>query len=103
MIPVVCALLTAAALLYVFSVPNQLTSGPEKTRASFLRERKDAVYENLRDLNFEFKAGKLPETDYQAMKGSLEEEAAAILSEIARLESGLISAKAAARKQGQRV
>jgi hypothetical protein len=103
MIPVVCALLTAAALLYVFSVPSQLTSSPEKTRTSFLRERKEAVYENLRDLNFEFKAGKLPETDYQTMKGSLEEEAAAILSEIAQLESGMTSAKAAVRNKGQRV
>ena len=87
MIPLFCALITAAALLYVFSVPGGLTSGPEKTRAAFLRERREAVYENLRDLNFEFKAGKLPETDYQAMKNSLEEEAAAILAEISRLES----------------
>lgn len=87
MIPLVCALITAIALLYVFSVPGGLTSGPEKTRAAFLRERREAVYENLRDLNFEFKAGKLPETDYLAMKNSLEEEAAAILAEISRLES----------------
>jgi hypothetical protein len=102
-IPLVCALVTAAALLYVFSVPGQLIAGPEKTRAAFLRERKDAVYENLRDLNFEFKAGKIPETDYQAMKSSLEEEAAAILAEISRLESGAQSAKTTLRKKGQRV
>ncbi len=87
MIPLLCALITAVALLYVLSVPGGLTSGPEKTRAAFLRERREAVYENLRDLNFEFKAGKLPEVDYQAMKNSLEEEAAAILAEISRLES----------------
>ena len=99
MIPLVCALITAAALLYVFSVPGKLTPGPERTRAAFLRERKDAVYENLRDLNFEFKAGKLPESDYQTMKGSLEEEAAAILAEIERLES----ADAIRSKKGQRV
>jgi hypothetical protein len=98
-IPLLCALITAATLLYVFSVPGQLTSGPEKTRAAFLRERKDAVYENLRDLNFEFKAGKLPEADYQTMKTSLEDEAAAILAEITRLESGPLPA---ARKKGQR-
>ena len=103
MIPLVCALLTAAGLFYVFSVPDQLTAGPEKTRAAFLRERKEAVYENLRDLNFEFKAGKIPETDYQAMKDSLEEEAAAILAEIAVLESGAQPVKAALRKKGQRV
>jgi hypothetical protein len=86
-IPLLCSLITAAALLYVFSVPGHLTSGPEKTRVAFLRERREAVYENLRDLNFEFRAGKLPETDYQTMKSSLEEEAAAILAEISRLES----------------
>jgi hypothetical protein len=102
-IPVVCALITAAALLYVFSVPGQLISGPEKTRAAFLRERKDAVYENLRDLNFEFKAGKLPETDYQTIKSSLEEEAAAILAEIARLESGAQTTPMLRGKKGQRV
>lgn len=96
----VCVFITAAALLYVFSVPGRLDTGPEKTRAMFLRERKDAVYENLRDLNFEFKAGKLPESDYLAMKGSLEEEAAAILAEIARLESGALPAKAAMRTKG---
>jgi hypothetical protein len=102
-IPLVCALITAAALLYVFSVPGELTPGPERTRAAFLRERKDAVYENLRDLNFEFKAGKLPESDYQAMKSSLEEEAASILAEIARLESGVQPADAIRSKKGQRV
>jgi len=102
-IPLVCALITAAAIFYVFSVPGQLTSEPEKTRAAFLRERKEAVYENLRDLNFEFKAGKLPETDYQTMKSSLEEEAAAILAEISRLESGTQPAALIRGKKGQRV
>ncbi|MGB7150704.1 MAG: hypothetical protein WBD45_16210, partial [Terriglobales bacterium] len=63
---------------------------PEKTRASFLRERKDAVYENLRDLNFEYKAGKIPDVDYQSMRASLEEEAAALMAEIARLEQVVV-------------
>lgn len=82
-----CALLvTAAALLYVFYLPGRLYLGPEKTRASYLRERKDAVYENLRDLNFEYKAGKVPEADYRSLKSSLEDETAALLAEIARLE-----------------
>jgi hypothetical protein len=88
MIPFLCALVGAAALFYVFSVPEIVTAGPEKTRAAYLRERKEVVYENLRDLNFEHKAGKIPEVDYKSMKNSLEEEAAAILAEISRLESG---------------
>ncbi len=82
-----CGVLTLAALFYVFYIPNTLQLGPEQTRAAFLRERKDAVYENLRDLNFEYKAGKVPGADYATMKQSLEDEAAAILAEIERLES----------------
>jgi hypothetical protein len=81
-----CLLATVAALFYIF-YPGTFYLGPEKTRASYLRERKDAVYENLRDLNFEFKAGKLPEADYQSLKASLQDEAATLLAEIARLEA----------------
>jgi hypothetical protein len=83
----VCLLFTAAVLVYVFYLPGSLHLGPEKTRASYLRERKDAVYENLRDLNFEYKAGKVPDADYQSLKSSLQDEAAALLAEIARLEA----------------
>jgi hypothetical protein len=83
----ICALATIAALFYVFYLPGKLYLGPEKTRASYLRERKDAVYENLRDLNFEYKAGKVPDLDYQSMKSSLQDEAATLLAEIARLEN----------------
>ena len=83
----VCLLTAAAALLYVFYLPGKLYLGPKKTRAGYLRERKDAVYENLRDLNFEYKAGKLPDADYQSLKSSLQDEAATLLAEIARLES----------------
>lgn len=92
MTPLVCVAITAAALYYIFHVPEVLVAGPEQTRVMFLRERKDAVYENLRDLNFEYKAGKVPDQDYQTMKNSLEDEAAAILAEIAQLESGPQSA-----------
>src|SRR5690348_5294787 len=83
----VCILTLAGTLFYVLYIPGGLYLGPEKTRASYLRERKDAVYENLRDLNFEYKAGKVPDVDYQNLKSSLEDEAAALLAEIARLES----------------
>ncbi len=82
----VCLTLTVASLFYVFYLPGKLFLGPEKTRAAYLRERKDAVYENLRDLNFEYKAGKVPDADYASLKSSLQDEAATLLAEIARLE-----------------
>lgn len=80
------AAFTLATLYYVFFFPGEVYAGPEKTRLLYLRERKEAVYENLRDLNFESKAGKISDADYQSMHAALEEEAAAILAEIARLE-----------------
>ena len=92
-----CALFLVAALFYIFYLPGSLYLGPEKTRASYLRERKDAVYENLRDLNFEYRAGKVPDVDYQNLKVSLQDEAAAILAEIARLESQIPAAPRKAR------
>jgi hypothetical protein len=78
-------LLTLGLLLYIFAGVKGETA-EEKSRATYLRERKDAVYENLRDLNFEYKAGKLSDTDYQSLRNSLESEAASILVEIERLE-----------------
>jgi len=95
---IVCAaLITAASLFYIFYLPGELYLGPEKTRASYLRERKDVVYENLRDLNFEYRAGKLPDADYQSLKANLQDEAAGLLAEIAQLESGAIPAPRKAR------
>jgi hypothetical protein len=90
MIIFVCAVFTLACLYYIFFFPGEVYAGEEKTRLGYLRERKEAVYENLRDLNFEYKAGKVPEVDYQSMRTSLEEEAAAIMSEIARLEQSAV-------------
>lgn len=88
-----CLIITAAALYYVFYIPGELYLGPVKTRAAYLRERKEAVYENLRDLNFEYKAGKVPDADYHSLKTSLEDEAAALLAEIARLEASPVPRK----------
>jgi len=86
MILFVCAAFTVGALYYVFFFPGEVFAGEEKTRLMYLRERKEAVYDNLRDLNFEYKAGKVPDADYHSMHAALEEEAAAILGEIDRLE-----------------
>ena len=86
MVVFVCAVFTFAALYYVFFFPGEVYAGEEKTRLGYLRERKEAVYDNLRDLNFEYKAGKVPDSDFESMRASLEEEAAAIMAEIARLE-----------------
>ena len=71
-----CLIMLVATLSYVFCLPRTVFVGPVTTRAEYLRERKKAVYENLRDLNFEFAAGKVPVADYTSLKSSLQDEAA---------------------------
>jgi hypothetical protein len=87
MIPeLLCVLLLAGALIYVFKPADETFNSADKTRLAFLLERKDVVYENLRDLNFDYRAGKYPQQDYESLRASLENEAAAILSEIDSLQ-----------------
>lgn len=82
-----CALLLVGCVVYIFSPERQLASGPvaEKTRLDYLRERKDVIYDNLRDLNFEYRAGKFPEEDYAEQREALETEAAQVLAEMEAL------------------
>ena len=86
MILVLCVMLTAILLFFIFAIDERIEVSPEKTRLLYLYERKDVVYENLRDLNFEYKAGKFPDAEYLRMRAQLEEEAAGVLAEIDRLE-----------------
>ena len=80
------ALLTLALLVYTFWPENVFASQREKTRLDYLLERKEQLYENLRDLNFEYRAGKYPEEDFQAQRAQLENEAAQLLAEIDHLQ-----------------
>ncbi len=76
------ALLLLACFAYIFWPQPKLEAVVEKTRLDYLRERKEVVYDNLRDLNFEYKAGKYPEDDFSRQRNSLESEAAKVLAEM---------------------
>jgi hypothetical protein len=71
--------LTLALFGYMFWPEKNPFVQADKTRVDYLRERKDAIYENLRDLNFEFLAGKYPEPDYMEQRAGLEDEAAELI------------------------
>jgi hypothetical protein len=86
MTEVLCVLLFVGLLVYVFKPSGESFQPLDKTRLSFLLERKEVVYENLRDLNFDYRAGKYPQQDYENLRISLENEAAQILAEIDHLE-----------------
>ncbi|MGA7832716.1 MAG: hypothetical protein WCA21_17295 [Terracidiphilus sp.] len=81
-------LLLLALFVYTFWPENVFAQQREKTRLDFLLERKEQLYENLRDLNFEFKAGKYPEEDFVAQRSQLENETALLMSEIEQLQRG---------------
>jgi hypothetical protein len=80
------ALLALALIVYTFWPENVFASQREKTRLDFLLERKEQLYENLRDLNFEYKAGKYPEEDFNTQRALLENETALLLAEIEQLQ-----------------
>jgi hypothetical protein len=55
-----------------------------------LDERKAAIYENLRDLQFEYRVGKLSDADYQQTKVGLQKELAGVIGEIERLSAAAV-------------
>jgi hypothetical protein len=79
-------LLTIFLFAWVFWPEKNPFYQRTKTRVDYLRERKEAIYENLRDLNFEYKSGKYPDEDYAAQRVALENEAAGVMAEIDTLE-----------------
>jgi hypothetical protein len=88
-IAVACALLATATVLFIFNVNlDSSDSMPHRTRLDQLMERRDAVYDNLRDLRFEYRAGKYSAEDYEEIRRTLEIEAARVLSDMDVLTGG---------------
>jgi type II secretory pathway component PulM len=81
-----CVALTLAAVIFVFWIePDPGDSAPHRSQLDQLLERRDAIYDNLRDLKFENRAGKYAEQDYEQVRDALENEAAQVLLEIERV------------------
>jgi cbb3-type cytochrome oxidase subunit 3 len=91
------ALLLVALFFYVFWPEKHVEAQHHKTRLEYLRERREVLFENLRDLNFEYRAGKYPEEDYASQRAMLENEAAETVAEIDLLESDILSRSMAER------
>ncbi len=88
MVSLVCILMALGSLAYVLFVE------PEPAPASHLDEqlapllrKKEVLYENLRDLNFEFRMGKLSEADYQEAKRTAQAELVPVLSAVEELNA----------------
>src|SRR5579864_7012329 len=82
-------LLIAVTVLFTFSVRAKDMPAPEPLSPTrHLDERRAANYENLRDLQFEYRVGKLSDADEQQTKVGQQKELAGVLSEIEKVNSG---------------
>ena len=69
----------------VKDIPKPAPESPFK----HLEERKAAIYENLRDLQFEYRLDKLSDQDYQATKLELQKDLAQVMAETDRIKAEL--------------
>src|SRR5271154_6979929 len=95
-------LVVAATTFFALFVRAKDIPAPDPVSPTqHLEERKARIYENLRDLQFEYRVGKLSDADYQRTKLSLQQELAVVLAEIDRMgpqatKQPLVKAKAVA-------
>jgi hypothetical protein len=89
----IASVVAIVVIAFVLSVGPRSIPEPEPVSPfAHLDERKAAIYENLRDLQFEYRVGKLSDEDYQNTKKGLQKELAAVLAEVDRIKGGLPAA-----------
>jgi hypothetical protein len=88
-------ILASAVALIVLTVAftflvrtKDIPSVPPISPTHHLEERRAAIYENLRDLQFEYRVGKLSDADYQQTKLGLQKELAGVMAEMDRMKTG---------------
>ena len=97
-----CLALAVATILFIFYIqPDASDLAPHRSKLDQLMERRDTIYDNLRDLRFEFRSGKYSEGDYEAMRTSREGEAAVVLAEIERVTESQVRRPRSARTERQ--
>jgi hypothetical protein len=83
MVLIAAVLLTAGTIVFTLLVRGRdIPEAPAVSPTAHLEQRKAQIYENLRDLQFEFRVGKLSDADYQKTKLDLQRELAKVLAEI---------------------
>jgi hypothetical protein len=89
--------LAMGTILFTLFVRSQdVPETPPVSPTAHLEERKAQIYENLRDLQFEFRLGKLSDADYQKTKVDLQLELAKVLAEIDALQPTVLEKPAKA-------
>ena len=90
MIIAITCILAIVVIVFILGVrPKDLPEPEPISPFAHLDERKAAIYENLRDLQFEYRVGKLSDHDYQQTKQDLQKELAGVLAEVDRVKAEL--------------
>jgi hypothetical protein len=85
----VAALVVAVTLFFTLTIRSKdLPPADPVSPTQHLDDRKAQIYENLRDLQFEYRVGKLSDEDYQQTKLGLQKELAGVLQEIEKFSPG---------------
>jgi hypothetical protein len=87
-IAVACALAILVMAFLLVVRPQDLHKAEPVSPFAHLDERKASIYENLRDLQFEYRLGKMSDDDYQRSKQDLQKELARVMAEVEKLAGG---------------
>jgi hypothetical protein len=99
---VITCIVAVVVLAFVLGVRQKDLPAPEPVSPFLhLDERKAAIYENLRDLQFEYRLGKLSDEDYQNTKKDLQKELAVVLAEVDRIKETLAASAAVKPASGK--
>ncbi len=79
--------------LSLFIREADLPKLPPENPFKIFDERKARIYENLRDLQFELRLGKLSDEDYAKSKHSLQSELAQVLADVDALKASIGASK----------
>ena len=88
MVVIVCALLAMGAIGFTLLVRDQdIPPAPvENPELKHLEARRQVLYDNLKDLQFEYHQGKLSDGDYQSLKAGFLVDLAGMMDSIERLQ-----------------
>ena len=95
----VVVLVIAFTLFFTLTIRTKdLPPAEPVSPTQYLEDRKAQIYENLRDLQFEYRVGKLSDEDYQQTKLGLQKELAGVLAEIEKFGAPKVQAQAPPQK-----
>jgi hypothetical protein len=100
---VVCSLLAIGAIGFTLLVRERdIPPAPvENPQLKHLENRRQVLYENLKDLQFEYHQGKLSDADYQSLKAGFLYDLAGVMDSIERLQPAKGVAHGASHGSGQ--